>query len=116
VSLYQGESQPWTCKVSLRFKSKDGGSRDHYFTTTFDPGNVEDILIRAQLAILNPDSGINFLDIDITSFESPKTQAKFSEDTVVVEIVGETVDVTFIDLPGLFSATGDVRRNCVSLR
>jgi GTPase SAR1 family protein len=119
VSLFQSEEQPWTCKVSLKFERNVDAGREFKvveFKTTHNREEVEDILSLAQIAILNPTRDpAEFRDINLVSFEKSATQAKFSEDTVLVEIVGAAVDVTFIDLPGIISSTESVRQTAVTV-
>jgi hypothetical protein len=96
VRLCEDEG-PWTCKVSLRRQLEP----PVHFVTTQDKSEVERILSRAQLAILNPDVDVEqFRDdaCDITTAE-----LAFSEDTVLVEITGVSMSITFIDLPGIIS-------------
>ena len=60
-----------------------------------------EIVRRAQMAILNPSTPMEtFLEIDLSECS---TESKFSRNTVVAEIIGADVDVTFIDLPGIIS-------------
>jgi len=97
----------WKCKVSLR--SERG--RIDYFAETKEKDEVSTILRRAQLAILNPHKSFaEFLQLDESQCRTEPVEVAFSENTVVVEISGADVDVTFIDLPGLISNTERVDR------
>ena len=102
--------QPWRCKVSLRFESDSlpvGKSLGTcFFAETEHRDNVPLILRRAQLAILNPDDDIsNFINLDEAQCKEHGIATNFSRNTVVMEITGADVDVTFIDLPGIISNT-----------
>lgn len=103
--------QPWKCKVSLRFEHDsvpNGKSTGTYFFAETDHrDNVPLILRRAQLAILNPDEEFSaFVNLDETRSNDHGISTNFSRNTVVTEIIGADVDVTFIDLPGIISNTG----------
>ena len=101
VVLRRGDS--WSCQVSLRFdydipNESKGTFR---FTETSSRNEVTEILRRAQMAILNPSTPMEtFLEIDLSDCS---TESKFSRNTVLAEIIGADVDVTFIDLPGIIS-------------
>ena len=72
---------------------------------------MEEILRRAQLAILNPGTAAErFRD---EGFNVARDELAFSEDTVVVEIVGAPMDVTFIDLPGIIFIDRPVKFLCL---
>jgi len=110
VVLSSDPSQ-WKCTVSLRFE-RGGTIR---FTETKDRDQVPLILRRAQLAILNPHKEIkDFLEMDEIACDGEFVSTPFSRDTVVVEISGADVDVTFIDLPGIISNTERVCRTSIS--
>jgi hypothetical protein len=97
------EEGPWTCKVSLRRQSEI----PVHFATTHDKDEVESILSSAQLAILNPAVGVEqFQDKNYDIATIP--ELAFSEDTVLVEITGVSMSVTFIDLPGIISVEQQV--------
>ena len=62
---------PWSCTVSLRFNAQTANERPstHFFAKTENKSEVEQILRRAQLAILNPGQNIeNFVDLDIENY------------------------------------------------
>jgi GTPase SAR1 family protein len=110
VALSRSDVEPWKCKVSLRFEHdsvpncKSMGT--HFFAETDHRDNVPLILRRAQLAILNPGDDIsNFVNLDETQCKDHGISTNFSRNTVVMEITGADVDVTFIDLPGIISNT-----------
>src|SRR5436190_15467047 len=88
------------CVVSLR---REQGRIDQFAETT-DDREVPMILRRAQLAILNPNQKLeDFLLLDEAECSRQSVSVPFSRNTVVVEISGADVDVTFIDLPGIIS-------------
>lgn len=95
----------WKCTVSLRFE----GGMIVNFAETLSREQVPLLLRRAQLAVLNPHKNIrDYLDFDEQACKSEPISAPFSRNTVVVEISGSDVDVTFIDLPGIISYTEKV--------
>jgi hypothetical protein len=102
----------WICKISLRY--------DHEvlpFAETTNKDDVTLLLRRAQLAILNPERRIEeFIGLSESECDSEaETVAiQFSRDTVVIEISGAEVDVTFIDLPGIISHTEKVHMSSIS--
>jgi len=116
-----------SCKVYLRFIKGDnsdgtsnqgGGSRDQvddarcsaagkvFFDETNDGDEVEQIVERAQLAALLPED-FRLQKLSRENFAGNKEELinkgskLFSENTVVLEITGADIDLTFIDLPGL---------------
>ena len=97
---------PWTCIVSVRFDEHPDPAMlgTHPFQTTNDRDEAEDIIRRAQLAILNPSKDLrNFKQLDLSIYNEGEEYA-FSKNAVIVDVKGAPVDVTFIDLPGLISA------------
>jgi GTPase SAR1 family protein len=110
VRLYEGE-EGWSCTVSLRRFNAKGAARTELFDKTTNRKDVELILRRAQLAILNQDKPVeDFVHLDVASYGTGSTRA-FSGDMIVVDIVGAQVNVTFIDLPGITNpdSESDVR-------
>ena len=100
--VLSSDSVPWKCRVSLRFER----CGLVHFTETMDRDQVSLILRRAQLAILNQQKDLkDFLEMDEKTCDAEFVSIPFSRDTVVVEISGADVDVTFIDLPGIISNT-----------
>jgi len=112
VVLTSGDSEAtWHCKVSLRIDHPIGGHQQGVFEfdQTTSKEEVPHILRRAQLAVLNPDTGVShFLNLDEEQCIAHVRQQNFSRNTVVMEISGAEVDVTFIDLPGIISFTEKV--------
>jgi len=106
-----GSEDHWHCKVSLRIDYPIGGHQQGVFDfdQTTSKEEVPNILRRAQLAVLNPDTGIaHFLKLDEEHCNAHVRKQNFSRNTVVMEISGADVDVTFIDLPGIISFTEKV--------
>lgn len=130
VILRSDSSNTWTCKVAVRVTDATTIlPTDFLFNVTSESEHVESILRRAQLAVLNPSKELEFfshMDDDdclkyeyVLANERPEkegdkdslvidahwdtftSEKRFSNDSVVVEITGADVDVTFIDLPGL---------------
>ncbi|GAA5887910.1 hypothetical protein JCM6882_000799 [Rhodosporidiobolus microsporus] len=114
-------SNDWSCKVSLRFETdKSGKPVESVKEISFgdvlsDPKEVEAILRRAQLAILNPSVtdvayflGMNDEDVQrAKQGNKPSASAEqltFSTNVVCVDVVGSAVtDLTCLDLPGLIA-------------
>jgi hypothetical protein len=96
VRLWEEEG-PWTCTVSLRRQLK----YPVHFSTTQDKNEVEHILRRAQLAILNP--AVEFEQFQDENCNIATAELAFSEDTILVEVTGASMSITFIDLPGIIS-------------
>lgn len=98
--------------VSIRIDRPDiGGSEQGTldFDQTNDESQVTLILRRAQLAILNPSKPFSdFLQLDEDQCDNHSREVSFSRNTVVLEITGASVDVTFIDLPGIISSVEKV--------
>lgn len=119
----------WKCQVSV-FDQKQGKAVQ-FGEAVYQKRDVELVLRRAQLATLNPAKAVTtFVDLDnaecekyeyVLRKERPTDQEKddsdrlvkkkdwdnfvsqeaFSQNPVVVEVIGGDFDVTFIDLPGL---------------
>jgi len=117
VVLHRSDSQrpnQWDCKVSLRFEHDEGVAKQKFgtfeFAKTAEREEVSLVLRRAQLAILNPDD--DFTKYQGLTEEQCKGTSKglmsFSRNTVVLEITGAQVDVTFVDLPGIIAGTEKV--------
>jgi len=111
--VLSSSSQPWQAKVSLRPSKED--PRSHVsstidFAETYSKEETTLILRRAQLAVLNPNKPFDaFLELDDEQCERYSPMQMFSNSTVVLEISGADVDVTFIDLPGIISNSDFVR-------
>jgi GTPase SAR1 family protein len=106
LSQSEGERR-WECSVSLRFDHRDvprGRLGSFAFAKTHSKDEVTQILRKAQLAILNPTESMgDILRLDEHECETHTREVNFSRNTVVMEIIGADVDVTFIDLPGIIS-------------
>lgn len=113
VVLRRGDAENpnWSCKVSLRFEHEEGLLKPRFgsfeFAKTVVKEDVSLLLRRAQLAILNPaDEPSKYQDLtEDQCKEISKNIIKFSKNTVVLEITGAEVDVTFLDLPGIIAST-----------
>jgi GTPase SAR1 family protein len=112
IILNSSNPEDWCCEVSLRIDHSDMAGQKmgvFYFGETYNRDEVPLLLRRAQLAILNP--GMPFESFYRLEEKDCKTHAhhiQFSRNTVVVEITGADVDVTFIDLPGIIASTETV--------
>ncbi|KAJ7590318.1 P-loop containing nucleoside triphosphate hydrolase protein [Mycena floridula] len=113
-------TKPWQCQVLLRFeKDESGKALSEIKEETFGPllndkDDLEPMLRRAQLAILNPGiSRSEILNCDPKSYTSPG-QLQFSSNVVCFDLSGtDAPDLSFIDLPGIISnvAEGEDRNN-----
>jgi hypothetical protein len=96
----------WWCRVFLRrvptsgVASSSGQSKEPFGDDIVDRDLVEDRVLRAQLAILNPSLPTeSFLEGDAV-LRGP-SELSFSQSIVCLEITGpEYTDISFIDLPG----------------
>ena len=104
VRLYGQGGVDWNCNVSLRRHLPDRKVQIIQFANTSDRDRIESILRRAQRAILNPSTDVEVFRTETSSTGPPDDELLFSEDTVIAEIVGMDMDITFIDLPGLISS------------
>ncbi len=123
--------QAWSCKISLRFDYDNNGqpirgdSRCVPFGSTLvQKSDVEILLRRAQVAILNPNiSAESFLhktDEELqyyrqdAAFESGTL--KFSRNAIVVDIFDpDSADLSFIDLPGVSAFGNAFMGKCLTI-
>lgn len=112
IILNSANPQNWRCKVSLRMDHSDISGQKmgvFEFGETVVREEVALLLRRAQLAILNPGMPFeSFSTMDAKDCAEHAHYIQFSRNTVVVEITGADVDVTFIDLPGIIASTETV--------
>ena len=112
VVLSCGNPEERHCKVSLRFEHEDVSAQllgVFKFGETDSKDEVTDLLHCAQLAILNPGKIFaSFLNLTEEECKNHRREINFSQNTVILEITGAPVDVTFIDLPGIISSTEKV--------
>jgi GTPase SAR1 family protein len=105
--------RPWTCIVSLQQHSDLHGRgqwrrRDEtnitHFATIYDEGDLEAVLRRAQLALLNPqEDPKHFLDSDWNKHTNNK--AVFSPNVISLEIQASNLpELEFYDLPGCINS------------
>jgi len=104
--------QKWHAKISLRFAQDDPRVKSSPSIDFMEIDKKEDTTLalrRAQLAILDPGKSLadfkNLTDVECQAYDSA---LKFSNSTVVLDITGCDVDVTFIDLPGIISNSEEV--------
>ena len=96
----------WSCSVFLRRVPISGGqsafgqTKEPFGEPVTDKNLVENLVLRAQLAILNPSIPLEtFLDPGV-SF-SGVSDLSFTPNIVCLEITGpEYTDISFVDLPG----------------
>ncbi|KZO95027.1 hypothetical protein CALVIDRAFT_187292 [Calocera viscosa TUFC12733] len=104
----------WTCLISLRWEYDQIGQKLRDVRTVpfgdrfTDPSQVEIMLRRAQLAILNPKTEQHlFLSADLANFENTG-ELGFSRNVICIEVTGPGLtDLTFVDLPGIISSVQD---------
>ncbi|KZT61041.1 hypothetical protein CALCODRAFT_514981 [Calocera cornea HHB12733] len=102
-------TEPWKCVISLRYEYDESGAQTGdsvivpFGNNILDPTQVEVMLRRAQLAILNDDHNpTTYLGLDYTQLQAAKTIKQFSKNVVCVEVSGSLLtDLTFVDLPGI---------------
>jgi hypothetical protein len=107
-------SNPWQCQVLLRRETDANGTKisakeEPFGPLLFNKEDLEEMLRRAQLAILNPSLPADyFVDFDTSALapgERPadsERQLSFSDDVVCLDLSSPDVtDLSFIDLPGL---------------
>ena len=113
VVLSKGLPEDWSCAISLRTEQL-GSLQVSSFAVTRDPNEVTLLLRRAQIAILNSGTPtLQFLLLDENQCRTHPLNDKFSKNTVVVEITGADVDVSFIDLPGIISNAPKARPSSI---
>lgn len=107
--------EPWRCIVSLRFISDEYGTPlndicvEQFGDPIFTRTDVTDRIRRAQRAILNPNTSC-FDFVDAEDGELQENELTFSANYVCLEIRGrDLADLTFVDLPGMFSCPIIVR-------
>jgi hypothetical protein len=127
VRLIQAvDNELWNCKVSLHFVDDftfEGAPPLRppdmvIFKTTSHKEDVEGIIARAQLAILNPSTSYEeFRDMTIEEIDDHvENELQFSKNSVILEITGEAADLTFIDLPGIIANTMTVANSANEMR
>lgn len=106
--------EPWKCQILLRMETDDNGrpllvkKEVPFGLPILERSHLEEMIRRAQLAILNPSvSAENFLDFDTGTLapgELPlgsTRQLSFSSNVVCLDLSGpDLTDLSFIDLPG----------------
>ncbi|KAL7411734.1 P-loop containing nucleoside triphosphate hydrolase protein [Mrakia frigida] len=118
ITTLDGE---WNCQIKIRREVDDEtGQAIHsdqaevpFGPLISDPKAVEEMLRRAQLAVLNPSvSSEKFVSLDLSNPIVPgtlllgsKKQYSFTQNLVILEISGPSVlNLTFIDLPGIIQS------------
>ena len=108
----QNSAGPWRCQILLRKEYHIRGNalpeiREEIFgDIIYNKSKVEEMLTRAQLAILNPSvDSRQFVSYDIGDKTFPplgsKKQLQFSSNVVCLDIQSpDTANFSFIDLPG----------------
>jgi len=113
----------WSCSISIqqgfyfhaegpddpgRFLRRDGPSVVDHFATVTEKGELESMLRKAQLAVLNPrNDPQTFVGVDLASATLPR-QVPFSPNVVSLEIQGPNLpELYFYDLPGSINVIED---------
>ncbi len=106
---------PWRCQIRLRIEKDENGQQlptnkkeEPFGPPITNPEDLEEMIRRAQLAILNPSvPAEDFVDFDtslLTSGKPPlgsRKQLQFSSNVVCLDLSGpDLTDLSFIDLPG----------------
>ncbi|KAL4932798.1 putative dynamin GTPase [Aspergillus undulatus] len=139
INLSESEpGQPWTCRVYLTRRYMYDGSRkitkpkkseplgpwhaqdpeDELFFTTFEKGQIEEVIRWAQLAVLNPGSPTaNYIPGQNSGTDPHHTHVKFSPNIVRLDISAPGFpNLSFYDLPGVINqAEHDDERYLVNL-
>lgn len=114
----------WSCSISIhedfyyhtrdpnklgKFTARDGPAVISHFVTVTAKGDLEPMLRRAQMAILNPrEDPQRFVNIDNASLAAMKRQVPFSPNVVSLEIQGPKLpELYFYDLPGSINVIED---------
>ncbi|GJE98371.1 P-loop containing nucleoside triphosphate hydrolase protein [Phanerochaete sordida] len=124
-------NRPWECQVLLRRETDASGNtikvqEEPFGPMLYDKDELEEMLRRAQLAILNPSLPAEFfVDFDTASLgpgvipPGSDRQLSFSDNVVCLNLSSPDVtDLSFIDLPGIISnvANGEDRGNIDAVR
>jgi len=113
----------WLCSISIqqeyyfhtdgpndlgRFRKREGQADPMHFYTVTKKSELEEMLRKAQLAILNPrDDPQKFVSIDLASESLPR-QVPFSPNVISLEIQGPNLpELYFYDLPGSINVIED---------
>jgi hypothetical protein len=112
VRLFSSE-EDWSCKVSLRFEVDVNGDPLSnidvvpFGETITDPLEVQQRLIQAQRAVLNPNKP---LDTFLSDRKEPglPDEVQFSENFICIEVNGQGFrDLSLVDVPGLIANVGE---------
>ncbi|CAL1705006.1 unnamed protein product [Somion occarium] len=109
-------TNPWQCQVLLRREGATKGNEEMFGPLLTDPSDLEDMIRRAQVAILNPSTASASF---VTGILPTEREHQFSSDVVCIDLAGPDVtDLAFIDLPGIIShvAPGEERASITAVR
>ncbi|KAG8921360.1 hypothetical protein FRC02_000285 [Tulasnella sp. 418] len=109
-------SDPWSCQLSIRsaLQLLQGVTELPFGNRLSAADDVELMLRRAQLAILNPELPIEkVLDLtweqirgEVSSLGTSENKHTFSSSVICVDVAGPTLmNLTFVDLPGIINTT-----------
>ncbi|KIP02343.1 hypothetical protein PHLGIDRAFT_298819 [Phlebiopsis gigantea 11061_1 CR5-6] len=127
----QSNSPVWKCQVRLRRETDETGQRvpvteEQFGEPIYIKSQLEEMIRRAQLAILNPSLPAKFFESFDTKSLSPgqkppgsEKQLAFSNNVVCLDLYGPDLpDLSFIDLPGIISTVekGEDKQNITAVR
>ncbi|KAJ3251282.1 hypothetical protein HK103_002552 [Boothiomyces macroporosus] len=101
----------WNCVVKLRKEYDANGMelsniQETVFATLTSPNGLDDTILQAQKALLNPSVPISEIKKADPKLDRDDNELMFSQNVVCVEITGAKVDLTLIDLPGIIQSVG----------
>ncbi|KAG8921682.1 hypothetical protein FRC03_012789 [Tulasnella sp. 419] len=104
------KADKWSCKISLKFWDERTSTLMSEFPfggTIHDKGEVEQMLRRAQMAVLRPGTPIAlFLTSQLSDI--PGNELSFTKNCVSIRVSGPDVpELLFYDLPGIIANVGD---------
>ena len=104
------EGPHWACHILIRWEFGDDGSledeviEEPFGSPIFDKSEVELMLRRAQVAVLNPEEeSQGFWNLSAKELKSRgENELQFSRNTICIDLSGpHMVDLAFVDLPGV---------------
>jgi GTP-binding protein EngB required for normal cell division len=100
IEIRMSSGGSFSCTIKMRIET-DGGSVERVYKNTADSMKLEQYILEAQKILLNPSSKADRLPA--------KDELLFTKNVVCVELTGQDVDLTLIDLPGIIHNYHDAR-------